>query len=101
MAHVHCGSDQGTCFRIAGEICPTGYEMKPVLSGHDGNFLVSCRAPRSVAQAAPSCTPSAAPATTVSSLMSPYPWPPPQTAAAQRTTLPASSSPSAEIDLGY
>ena len=44
MAHVHCGSEQGVCFRIAGELCPTGYDMKPVLSGNDGNFLVRCRA---------------------------------------------------------
>ncbi|HYP89070.1 MAG TPA: hypothetical protein VEQ59_12980 [Polyangiaceae bacterium] len=103
MAHVHCGSDQGTCFRIAGEICPNGYEMKPVMSGHDGNFLVSCRAPRAVAQVAPSCVaPTTAAAPAVTSLMSPYPWPPPQATAAQRSTsLPAATAPSAEIDLGY
>src|SRR5687768_6459725 len=44
MSHVHCGSDQAACFRIAGELCPTGYELRPVLSTNDGNFLVRCRA---------------------------------------------------------
>jgi hypothetical protein len=44
MSHVHCGSDQAECFRIAGELCPTGYELRPVLSANDGNFLVRCRA---------------------------------------------------------
>src|SRR5258706_2458495 len=44
MSHVHCGSEQGECFRIAGELCPGGYELQPVLSGSDGNFLVRCRA---------------------------------------------------------
>lgn len=43
MAHVHCGRDQAACFRIAGGLCPAGYEMQPVLSGRDGNFLVRCR----------------------------------------------------------
>jgi len=43
MAHVHCGRDQAACFRLAGGLCPTGYEMKPVLTGQDGNFLLRCR----------------------------------------------------------
>jgi hypothetical protein len=60
MAHVHCGADQGACFRIAGQLCPAGYEMKPVLSGNDGNFLVACRAARPVARAERCPTPASA-----------------------------------------
>jgi hypothetical protein len=97
MAHVHCGSDQGVCFRLAGELCPNGYDMKPVLSGNDGNFLVRCRAPRSVAQIAPTC-PLPAPASSPSGLM--YPWPPPGVSSAARSVSPTSAQ-SGEIDLGY
>jgi len=98
MAHVHCGSDQGLCFRIAGELCPTGYDIKPVLIGNEGNFLVRCRAPRSVAQtAAPGC-PLPAPATPPAGLM--YPWPPPGVSTTARSTSPASGA-ATEIDLGY
>ena len=57
MAHVHCGSDQGVCFRLAGELCPTGYDIKPVLSGSDGNFLVRCRSASVPAVAAQCPTP--------------------------------------------
>jgi hypothetical protein len=95
MAHVHCGAQQGVCFRIAGELCPSGYDMKPVLRGDDGNFLVRCRR-ANVTSAAPTCPlPVAAP----SALM--YPWPPPEAgAAAQRTTKPTPTT-ATEIDLGY
>lgn len=98
MAHVHCGSDQGVCFRIAGELCPSGYDIKPVLSGSDGNFLVRCRAPRALAQLESSCPLPAAPASTAAGLM--YPWPPPGSDAA-RSAPPISRSPSGELDLGY
>lgn len=99
MAHVHCGSDQGTCFRIAGELCPQGYEIKPVLSGNDGNFLVRCRAAQAVAEAAPRCPPALAAAAAPSGLM--YPWPPPAPSVnVKRTPTAASVSPE-EIDLGY
>jgi hypothetical protein len=52
MAHVHCGGNQGQCFRIAGELCPKGYDIQPVLSGTDGNFLVRCHAAAVVATVA-------------------------------------------------
>jgi hypothetical protein len=113
MSHVHCGSDQATCFRIAGELCPGGYEMKPVLSGSDGNFLVHCRvaqAPRLATCPSPGVV---APAEASSSLSNSsqswppsneawpllYPWPPPETTANVR----AAPAPGAaqEIDLGY
>lgn len=97
MAHVHCGSEQGVCFRLAGELCPNGYDIKPVLSGHDGNFLVRCRAPRSVAQIAPGCA-SPAPAPSPSGLM--YPWPPPGASSTARSA-PPSGAQTNEIDLGY
>ena len=62
MAHVHCGAQQGECFRIAGELCPSGYEMQPVLSGSDGNFLVRCRAAGAAVAAAACAAPAPAPA---------------------------------------
>src|SRR5258706_4803340 len=65
MSHVHCGSAQGECFRIAGELCQGGYEMQPVLSGSDGNFLVRCRAARPQAVAAQCSAPATATAHTV------------------------------------
>jgi hypothetical protein len=126
MAHVHCGSDQGVCFRIAGELCPAGYEMKPVLSGNDGNFLVRCRDARlaqtaavcpAVAPAAPAPAPATAAVATVAQPQAKdawppstepwpaaYPWPPPETSAAVQA--PAAATPGAKatpdsIDLGY
>jgi hypothetical protein len=95
MAHVHCGAQQGVCFRIAGELCPSGYDMKPVLRGDDGNFLVRCRS-AIVTSAALTC-PLPVAASAPPALM--YPWPPPEAgAAAQRATTP---TPTTEIDLGY
>jgi hypothetical protein len=110
MAHVHCGSDQGLCFRLAGELCPTGYELKPVLSGNDGNFLVRCRSGAAPAVAA--CPTPGAPSTGVTmhpaGLMDPwppaaepapatYPWPTSQTSAASRNKPSASG----DVDIGY
>jgi hypothetical protein len=118
MSHVHCGAEQATCFRLAGELCPGGYDMKPVLSGSDGNFLVRCRASATPPVAA---CPSVAVATlvrpvpgtlasssTVSERWPPsnepwplmYPWPPPEPTAG---VGPAQSPPAKnkEIDLGY
>jgi len=98
MAHVHCGAQQGVCFRIAGELCPSGYDMKPVLRGDDGNFLVRCRSVN-VTSAALTCPLPVAAAAAPPALM--YPWPPPEAgAAAQRTTKPTPTT-ATEIDLGY
>src|SRR5690242_11584136 len=68
MSHVHCGGDQGECFRIAGELCPGGYDIKPVVRGNDGNFLVRCRTTGApvVAQAAPAPATLALPAAAAS-----------------------------------
>jgi hypothetical protein len=122
MSHVHCGSDQGECFRIAGELCPGGYDMKPVMRGSDGNFLVRCRAAGApvVAQAPPPATtlslraaPDVSPARpTLSASRAPgdawppatepwpaaYPWGPPEQSTSPR---PVSPAPSGEVDLGY
>jgi hypothetical protein len=96
MSHVHCGSDQATCFRIAGELCPHGYEMKPVLSRNDGNFLVRCRmvpaqvascpsvAPGAVSRSGSNANESWPPSNEPWPLL--YPWPPPETAANVRAT---------------
>ncbi len=125
MAHVHCGIDQGACFRLAGELCPSGYELKPVLSGNDGNFLVRCRsvggpllAPYPVtvaAQATPLLSSPAgvasAPTATAQApkdawppaaeppLM--YPWPPPESSAAVRTAPKTPAAPAGDVDIGY
>jgi hypothetical protein len=106
MAHVHCGSDQGSCFRIAGQLCPAGYELQPVLAGSDGNYLVRCRAARRTVSAvcpAPPSTirardpwpPSAEPWPAA------YPWNAPETSAAVQAPQPAPAPAPAEIDLGY
>src|SRR3954471_12483747 len=80
MAHVHCGSDQGVCFRIAGELCPSGYELTPVLSGRDGNFLVRCRSASPRAASIACGVPSQPTAPIVEATRTPGPgkdaWPP-------------------------
>jgi hypothetical protein len=124
MAHVHCGADQGTCFRIAGELCPSGYDIQPVMSGSEGNFLVRCHDARlaPVVAAAPSAVAppiniAAAPTPPVASSRSgerwppasepwpsAYPWPPPETSAAAQppaTTSASAPSTKAEINLGF
>jgi hypothetical protein len=115
MAHVHCGSDQGACFRIAGELCPSGYDMQPVLRGSDGNFLVRCRAARPiVAEALPPAPAQAVCPTLVveaAQAKSTQRWPPaaePWPAAnpwprnENKTGAAASSAaPAPEVDLGY
>lgn len=45
MLHVHCGDEQAACFQLAGENCPSGYDLSPIFDPHDGNFLVRCRNP--------------------------------------------------------
>jgi hypothetical protein len=94
MSHVHCGAEQSACFRLAGELCPAGYDIQPVLRQSDGNFLVRCRAAR-VARQCP--TPVAARPS------SPAPFTPPASAPPSASVEPSSVSPSAanEIDLGY
>ena len=118
MAHVHCGSDQASCFRIAGELCPDGYEMKPVLSSSDGNFLVRCRATPPVTACAPGTVAVATlvrpvPGTLASSTGSSerwppanepwplmYPWPPPEPTAGVGPP-PSPPAKNKEIDVGY
>lgn len=124
MAHVHCGANQGACFRMAGELCPSGYELQPVLSGSAGNFLVRCRAPAAPLLASPYPTPpplatplvsppagqARAPGATAQSsntwpppteppLM--YPWPPPESSAAVRAAPTIPAAPTRDVDIGY
>jgi hypothetical protein len=97
MAHVRCGADQGTCFRLAGELCPSGYHLQPALAGHDGNFLVRCRAPKAVVVPTVTCSGNAP------QVIATYPWPSPTASAVRReppTTQPTTQAP-LEIDLGY
>lgn len=127
MAHVHCGSEQGVCFRMAGELCPSGYEMTPVLRGSDGNFLVRCRsasAPAVATQCPAPVAPNPAPAVAVRPATTPavaakapasndtwppttepsppaYPWAAsPAASTAGRGPTTATTSPP-EVDLGY
>lgn len=96
MAHVHCGSDQGTCFRIAGELCPMGYELQPVLTGNDGNFLVRCRNPAAVAALMPAY-PEPAPAAVTRT-----PQPVAITGRAAQPPRPERPNPAnEELDIGY
>jgi hypothetical protein len=113
MAHVHCGGDQGLCFRLAGELCPSGYDMKPVLSGDDGNFLVRCRAHGTPVASTACLTPSATASSSVAITHPPGlmdPWPPSAEPASAAYPWPASgtggaarSKPSAsgDVDIGY
>jgi hypothetical protein len=125
MSHVHCGSLQGECFRIAGELCPGGYEMQPVLSGSDGNFLVRCRVGGAQAVATQCAAPAAAPAHAVATVPAAphteaaavaskehwppatepwpaaYPWPPPETSTAVRAPSPTPKTPQGDVDIGY
>jgi len=113
MAHVHCGSEQGVCFRLAGELCPAGYDIKPVLSGSDGNFLVRCRVATAVAAACPTPSRSAIAGVTFAAgpnkdawppnaepSPAPYPWPAAETNAAGRAQ-PTTSTAQGDIDIGY
>jgi len=117
MAHVHCGAEQGLCFRMAGELCPAGYELRPVLRGNEGNFLVRCRAGSAPAPAACSSAgpvagpPSVVVTRTTPGLMDPwpaapesapatYPWPAPETSAATRRP-PSAPAGQADVDVGY
>ena len=126
MSHVHCGADQGTCFRIAGELCPEGYDMQPVLTSSDGNFLVRCHdalapvvaaAPAAVTAPAAAAGPSsvaAAPTPPVPTSRSgerwppasepwpaAYPWPPPETSAAAQSPVTPAPGTKTEINLGF
>jgi len=113
MAHVHCGSEQGVCFRLAGELCPAGYDIKPVLSGSDGNFLVRCRVATAVAAACPTPSRSAIAGVTFAAgpnkdawppnaepSPAPYPWPAGETSAAGRSQ-PKTPTAQGDIDIGY
>jgi hypothetical protein len=42
MLHVSCGSDESRCYALAGEHCPTGYDLART-GAAAGNFLVRCR----------------------------------------------------------
>ena len=92
---------------MAGELCPSGYDMKPVLSGNDGNFLVRCRNASAPAVAAQCPAPARSAAPTVVAVK---PTPTPTVAAKSATSKdvwPPTAEPSppaypwGEVDLGY
>ena len=97
MAHVHCGSDQGTCFRIAGELCPSGYDIRPVMSSSDGNFLVRCHGVPVAAALLP-----AYPAPTAVSTATPSRQAVAATSGSARPPRPERPNPAnEELDIGY
>lgn len=44
MFHLSCSSQESRCFEMAGERCPTGYDLSRIQQGRD-TFLLKCRAP--------------------------------------------------------
>jgi len=108
MLHVHCAGEQAACFRIAGDRCPHGYDLSPILDPHDGNFLVRCREPQTapvIAASSPAPRPNSRPAAAVSDRWPPAaevatpaePWP----THASSELPPAPRNASGAVDLGY
>jgi hypothetical protein len=106
MLHVHCAGEQAACFQIAGDRCPRGYDLSPILDPHDGNFLVRCREQlvSSVVISSRPVAPNHNPAATVSDRWPPAevatpsePWP---TNAASEPP-PAPRNESGAVDIGY
>ncbi|MEP7049667.1 MAG: hypothetical protein ABJB12_04910 [Pseudomonadota bacterium] len=95
MLHVHCGDDQAACFQLAGESCPSGYDLSPIFDPRDGNFLVRCRNPPltgtvTIARTAPTVeatkrlppAPEGAPWPPAEVALPSEPWPAPSSASA-------------------
>src|SRR5258706_15643697 len=120
MAHVHCRGAQGECFRIAGQLCPMGYEIRPVFSASDGNFLVRCRAGGTATVAVQASCPAPAARATAALVATPdassgwppsgepwptaYPWPPPEVGSNAHPGEPLPPTPmtaKGQVDVGY
>jgi len=109
LLHVHCGKEQVSCFQLAGERCPHGYDLSPIFDPRDGNFLVRCRmaTPLVVITNNPAPPPQSRGAGTATAAISDR-WPPaevaipaepwPATSASAAPTPPDSARP---VDLGY
>jgi hypothetical protein len=95
MLHVHCGADQSTCFQLAGQSCPNGYDMSPIFDASQGNFLVRCRA-AGAARVATTSDPNAwRPNNDI------VPLRPVAEPVTSRNLPPTSRTASGDIDLGY
>jgi hypothetical protein len=80
MLHVSCGEREGSCYRIAGEICRQGYAITPA-PGRPGNFLVRCRFTRAGWAPVAAPGPAAAPTSyTIAETVQPWPDPTPKAA---------------------
>jgi hypothetical protein len=90
MLHVHCGSRQSECFRLAGESCPYGYDFAPVYAADDGNFFVRCR-PAHIAAVPPPAPAPPVPVPAATAIASPQPTPAPS------VVPPATQWPPAEV----
>ena len=89
MLHVHCPDEQVTCFQLAGERCPQGYDLSPIFDPHDGNFLVRCRDARVAASIEGGGLPEAAHAR--STIREADRWPPSEVVATPTEPWPAAS----------
>ncbi|MEO7033639.1 MAG: hypothetical protein ABI548_07155 [Polyangiaceae bacterium] len=111
MLHVHCGDEQAACFQLAGESCPSGYDLSPIFDPHDGNFLVRCRNSPLSGTVTTAHTPARAEPTARASSPAPQEEWPPAEVALPAEPWPASSSASAlppaprtatgAVDIGY
>ncbi len=71
MLHVSCGDDEGLCYQIAGQSCPSGYDVGRTHTQERGQFFVRCRPPNPYGAAWSQRGPNAGPASP--------PTPPPST----------------------
>ncbi len=111
MLHVHCGDEQVACFQLAGESCPSGYDLSPIFDPHDGNFLVRCRNPPLTATVTIAPTPAPAePAAHAHGSPTKEPWPPAEVAlptepwpepSSANTLPPAPRTATGAVDIGY
>lgn len=44
MLHVSCAESEARCYQLAGEQCPSGYDLART-AGRGQNYLVRCRVP--------------------------------------------------------
>ena len=111
MLHVHCGDEQVACFQLAGESCPSGYDLSPIFDPHDGNFLVRCRNPPLSGTVTIAQTPVLArPAVRAQSAASKEGWPPAEVAlpaepwpapSSANELPPAPRTATGAVDIGY
>jgi len=101
MLHVSCGDDEGLCYQIAGQNCPSGYDVGRTYSQERGQFFVRCRPPNPYGSEWSQRGPNAGPPGTVAppSTLTPPPQSAPA-APAGGTAQPSLGSPAASDQHG-